>query len=286
MTLGSASFAFLRELLRESTSIELEDDQRYLVEGRLSGIALAEGLSTLDALVDRLRQSRAEDLGQRIVEALLTNETSFFRDEHPWDALRAKILPELFLRAHAGGGRVSMWCAACSSGQEPYSLGILVREYLARESQSLRVAIRATDISQTMVDRARLGQFNQVETARGLPVRLRDKYFQRAGAKWEIDRAMRDMVIFERLNLASRWPPGRTYDLVLLRNVLIYFSPAARADILRQLASVVSPGGYMMLGTSEVSVMEQALGFERVTVGRTSIHRKVADIHTRSQPAR
>jgi chemotaxis protein methyltransferase CheR len=274
MSLGSVNFAFLRQLLCESTSIQLQDDQRYLVEGRLSGIRIAEGLATLDALVDRLRQPRAQDLCRRIVEALLTNETSFFRDEHPWAALRTKILPEL-IRARAREGRLSIWCAASSSGQEPYSLAILVREYLAQEARSLRISIHATDISQAMVDRARLGQFNQVEIARGLPVRLRDKYFRRDGIGWEIEASLRQLVTFERLNLAGPWPPSRKIDLVLLRNVLIYFSTPARADILRRLASVISPGGYLMLGSSEVPVLDEALGFEHIMVGRTSLHRKM-----------
>jgi chemotaxis protein methyltransferase CheR len=273
MILGGAGFAFLRELLRESTSIHLLDDQRYLVEGRLSPLAVAEGLKTLDGLVDRIRGPDSGELRRRVVEALLTNETSFFRDEHPWEALRTTLLPELF-RGRATDGRVDIWCAACSSGQEPYSLVLLIREYLAQASRHLRISVRATDISQTMLDRARLGQFNHTETARGLPVRLRDKYFRRAGDRWEIDASLRQAVSFERLNLAGRWPADPKLDLVLLRNVLIYFSTPARARILSRLAKAIAPGGYLMLGSSEVSVVDDSLGFERVVVGRTTLHRK------------
>ena len=196
-----------------------------------------------------------------MIEAMVTNETSFFRDHHPFEDLRTTILPEL-IRRRAAERRLDLWSAAASTGQEPYSLAILIREQFP-ELAGWSVNILATDLSAEVLERARAGRYNQIEVNRGLPVTLLMKYFRQQGTTWELVEEVRRMVDFRALNLARPWPPLPPMDLILLRNVMIYFEPETKREILGRVARLLRPGGYLLLGSAETTLNLDA-SFRRV----------------------
>jgi chemotaxis protein methyltransferase CheR len=216
-------------------------------------------------LVARLR-SGARTLCDDVVEAITTNETSFFRDVHPFDALREAILPELTTGTTRS---LRIWSAAASTGQEPYSVAMLLREHFPNVPDA---SILATDLSRDVLAKAASGRFTQAEVNRGLPARLLVKHFDRDGLEWQVKERVRRMVEFRQLNLARPLPPLPTMDVVLLRNVLIYFDAATKASVLRQMARVLHPGGYLFLGSAETTYGLDAQ-WERVAVGRCVLYR-------------
>ncbi|MFM8270962.1 MAG: CheR family methyltransferase [Gemmata sp.] len=183
---------------------------------------------------------------------MVTTETSFFRDAHPFEALRKSVLPEL-LKARQAEKRLSLWCAASSSGQEPYTVALILREYFP-ELADWKVTFQATDISQDMLARCRDGSYSQIEVNRGLPAALLVKYFRQEGARWRARDDLRAMIEFTRLNLAAPWPVMPTFDLILMRNVMIYFDVDTKKSILRRLARQLRPDGYLVLGGAETTL--------------------------------
>jgi chemotaxis protein methyltransferase CheR len=200
---------------------------------------------------------------------MTTNETSFFRDVHPWQTLREEILPDLF-RLRVAQRRLNIWCAACSSGQEPYSLAMLLCDDFAAEVGSWTIRIVATDLSETMLERCKAGSFSQLEVNRGLPAPALMRHFTRHGMDWRIDEKVKRLVEVRRANLVvpSTLPQMGGVDLVLIRNVLIYFDDPTKAKILTGIRSQLKPDGYLMLGSSEVTT-GLAAGFARHQTGRT-----------------
>jgi chemotaxis protein methyltransferase CheR len=247
VVVSSADFDFVCRLVRDRSAISLPSGKEYLVEARLTPVVERAGMASIAELVGRLRtgEPRLRDL---VVEAMATHESSFFRDRHPFDALRDEIIPAV-LRAN-GGRRISMWSAAASTGQEAYSLALLMREHFPQVPD---VAILASDISAEVLDRARTGTFTQLEVNRGLPAALLVKHFERHGIHWQLKEPILRMVSFRQLNLASDLPPVPAMDIVLLRNVLIYFEPAAKVAVLRQMAKVLRPAGHLFLGAAETT---------------------------------
>lgn len=265
MSLAVSDFDYVRKLVLDSSALVLGEGKGYLVEARLAPIVEREGLSTLSELVRRLQHGSAA-LRNDVVEAMTTNETSFFRDVHPFEALRSVVLPEA-LRSCAGRG-LRLWSAAASTGQEAYSLAMLVTDHFPTAA----VSILGTDLSRDVLARAAHGTFSQLEVNRGLPAALLVRHFERDGAGWRVKEPVRRRVEFRQLNLARPWFGLPLMDVVLLRNVLIYFDAQAKRAVLAQLARVLAPDGVLFLGGAETTYgLDDS--WERIQVGRTSFYR-------------
>lgn len=269
MSLLSSDFAYVADVVRRDAGIVLDRSKTYLVDTRLRPVLRAHRLASVTELVDRLRSGRAGGLRHEVVAAMTTNETSFFRDVHPWQALETDILPEL-IAARSHRRELRIWCAACASGQEPYSLALLLRERFAHLT-GWRIDIVGTDISRPVLDRARRGTYSELETRRGLPASLRDKWFASREDVWELHPDIRRMVRFEVHNLLSDPPVGDRLDLVLLRNVLIYFDVATKQRILAGVRRALAPDGTLLLGASESTLTIDA-SFAPRRIGSTTCY--------------
>ncbi len=243
--MNEGDFEYLCAVLHEESGLALGPDKVYLVEARLGPLARREGLGSVAALLERLRRG-VPALRRQVVEAMLTTETSFFRDAVPFEALRRTILPEL-LRRRTTRERLHLWCGASSSGQEPYSLAMLLREHFPGLAGT-QVRILASDLSGAVLERARQGVYSQLEVNRGLPARLLVKYFRREGLDWRIADDIRSLVDFFPLNLVGAWPVLPPVDVALVRNVLIYFDLPQRKQVLGRIRRHLRPDGYLFLG--------------------------------------
>jgi chemotaxis protein methyltransferase CheR len=251
MALSMASFEYVRTLLRQRSAHVLEDDKIYLVETRLLPLARRQGLESVEELVLHLRARSNETLLVEVVEAMTINETCFFRDAHAFDALRHAVIPELIQR-RAGVRTLNIWSAACSSGQEPYSLAILLRHYFPHLT-AWKIRLLASDLSTTMLERSVRGRYSNLEVSRGLPPEFLEIYFRKEGDGWQVRDDIRRMVEFCQINLRDSWPKLPLADLVLMRNVLIYFDLPTKAQILRRVRRVIHSEGYLMLGGAETT---------------------------------
>jgi chemotaxis protein methyltransferase CheR len=247
-----AAFERLRHLLRRKSGISLDLDKEYLAETRLRPLMQATGARDLVELMDRLDAPGSGDITRRVVEAMTTNETFFFRDRIPFDNFKKLMLPQL-LKSRATQRRIRIWCAAASTGQEPYSLAMILDEEV-RHLSGWRVEIIATDLSQAVVEAARAGRYSQFEVQRGLPVALLLRYFQREGDSWRINEHLRSRVHFDTLNLMSDFSALGTFDVIFCRNVLIYMDIATKKDVLDRMARNVAPDGYFVMGSAETVV--------------------------------
>jgi chemotaxis protein methyltransferase CheR len=271
-TLPADDFAYLCRLMHDRAAIVLEPGKEYLALSRLDPVARDEGVPSVAALVDVLRsEDAASPLHDRVVDALTTNETTFFRDHNPFESLRAHVFPALI--EHRRGTRsLAVWSAGCSSGQEPYSIAMAIREDFP-ELLTWRLTILGTDISASVLDRARRGRYGQLEVNRGLPAHLLVRHFTRVGMEWEIEEPIRRMVRFEQHNLVQPWPAAfPPFDLVLMRNVMIYLDPDAKRDVLTRMHRQLAPHGYLLLGASETTY-NLSDAFERELDGRTAWYR-------------
>lgn len=245
-------YAFVANLLRERCALVLEPGKEYLIKARLTPVAQRNRLDSIPLLISRLRSERNNGLATEVVEAMVTTETSFFRDIHPFETLKKTVLPELIERRRPQR-QLNIWCAASSSGQEPYSIALLIKEHFPQLA-SWHVNISATDISQEMLQRSRAGRYSQIEVNRGLPTPLLLKWFRQEGVHWQLDEQIRSMVSFSHLNLAMPWPVMPAWDLIFLRNVMIYFDIAVKKQILGHVARVLGQDGYLLLGGSETTL--------------------------------
>jgi chemotaxis protein methyltransferase CheR len=270
MSLSQTEFNFIRRLVLDQAAIVLEEDKAYLVESRLLPLARREGLASINLFVQKLQTQPFNGLHRQTVEAMTTNETSFFRDFNPFEALKKSLLPDLIVR-RAAEKEMVIWCAAGSSGQEPYSLAMLIRENFP-QLLSWTIRILATDISSEVLTRARAGRYSQIEVNRGLPASLLVKYFQKRGSDWCLRDDIRQMVDHQILNLAGAWPPLPTIDIVMLRNVLIYFGVETKKTILAKVRRVLKPDGYLFLGGAETTFNLDD-SFERVQLERATCYR-------------
>ncbi|RXF75375.1 CheR family methyltransferase [Hansschlegelia zhihuaiae] len=245
-------FASLARFLKERSGLVLGEDKRYLAEARLGPVARSRGVASLGALVDLLARGGDLDLAQAVTEAMTTNETYFFRDGAPFQRLTEEVLPKL-IAARAAEKRLRFWSAACSSGQEAYSLAMLLaeRSHLLKD---WRVEIVATDLSSDVVNRAKEGLFSQFEVQRGLPIKLLLKHFVQEGDRWRIEPALRQQVQFRTLNLLRDFSSLGRFDVVFCRNVLIYFDDVAKADVLERLSRQIAPDGALVLGAAETTI--------------------------------
>ncbi len=269
MTLEPALFERIRKLVYDRAAIVLEPGKEYLVESRLAPLAQEHGFATVNDLCRALDRQGGPLIAQ-IVEAMTTNETSFFRDVHPFEALKQTVLPEL-ARQRAMQRRLRIWCAACSTGQEPYSLAMLLDEHFPLLG-GWDISIHATDISKAVLSRARAGRFSQLEINRGLNAALLVKYFTRDGLDWELKPSIRRRVQFAEMNLVGRWPIMEKFDLIFLRNVLIYFDQTTKLSILTKVQQHLAGDGFLILGGSETPPAELT-SLERVPIARAGIYR-------------
>jgi len=241
-------YEFLRKLLRERSGLDLSSDKQYLVESRLIPLARRVGLSGIAELVAKIKAG-SEALTSEVVEAMTTNETFFFRDKIPFDHLRETILPAL-LRARASRRSLRIWSAASSTGQEPYSIAMRLKEFGAALA-GWRVEILATDLSQGVLEKSRAGIFSQFEVQRGLPIQMLVKHFTQVGELWQLNADIRAMVQHRQLNLMQDFSHLGTFDVIFCRNVLIYFDPDTKAVIFDRLAKAIEPDGMLVLGAAE-----------------------------------
>ncbi len=243
----SYSFATLQAFLLKSSGLSLDNEKKYLVEGRLAPIAKQAGLSGLDELVKRL--SIDVELGKRVTDAMTINETFFFRDRVPFEGFRTLILPEL-LRRRAAQRRLRIWSAACSTGQEPYSLAMILDEE-ARRLTGWTVEIIASDISETALKTAKAGVYSHFEAQRGVPMPHLVKYFTKQKDRWVVNENIKSRVSFQQINLMDDFSRLGVFDIIFCRNVLIYFAPPQKRDVLSRLARCLAPDGYLTLGAAE-----------------------------------
>lgn len=247
-----AQFAFLRGFLRERSGLALTIEKRYLVDSRLMPLCRRRKLPSLSDLVARLELKCDPELERLVVEAMTTNETFFFRDRAPFDIFRDALLPQV-MRARADTKRLRIWCAAASSGQEPYSLAMHLKEVMP-SLRGWRVEIVATDLSAEMIERAKTGLYTQFEVQRGLPVGLLLKHFDQVGEMWRIASDIRAMVQFRTLNLLRDFATLGTFDVIYCRNVMIYFDPVTKINVMRRLAARLAADGALALGAAETVI--------------------------------
>ena len=244
-------YEFLRKLLRERSGLDLSSDKQYLVESRLIPLARRGGLAGIAELVQKIK-SGADALTSDVVEAMTTNETFFFRDKIPYDHLRETILPAL-LQARASRRSLRIWSAASSTGQEPYSLAMCLKE-MSAATAGWRIEIIATDLSHEVLEKSKAGIYSQFEVQRGLPIQLLVKYFKQTGEFWQINADIRAMVQHRQLNLLHDFSGLGVFDLIFCRNVLIYFDQETKINIFNRLAKIMEPDGFLVLGAAETVV--------------------------------
>jgi chemotaxis protein methyltransferase CheR len=244
-------YEFLRKLLKERSGLDLSADKQYLLESRLIPLARRAGVPGLPELVQKLKGG-AEALIAEVVEAMTTNETFFFRDKVPFDHFKGTIMPEM-LHARASRRSLRIWCAASSTGQEPYSIAMCLKE-LGAALTGWRVEIIATDLSQGVLEKSRAGLFSQFEVQRGLPIQLLVKHFTQTGELWQLNADVRAMVQFRQLNLLQDFSHLGVFDIIFCRNVLIYFDQDTKTNVFGRLAKVIEPDGFLIMGAAETVV--------------------------------
>jgi chemotaxis protein methyltransferase CheR len=262
-------YEYLRKYLKDHSGLDLSADKQYLIESRLLPLARRAGLSGISDLVQKMKGGTAA-FNTQVVEAMTTNETFFFRDKVPFEHFRDLIMPHLLL-SRANRKAVRIWCAAGSTGQEPYSLAMSLRE-MGVQLAGWRVEIIATDLSQEVLEKSRAGLYSQFEVQRGLPIQLLVKYFKQVGELWQINAEIRAMVQHRQLNLLQDFSQLGVFDLIFCRNVLIYFDQETKTQVFNRLAKAMEPDGFLMLGAAET------------VVGLTAVFKPVAERRGVYQP--
>jgi chemotaxis protein methyltransferase CheR len=244
-------YDYLRKLLKDRSGLVLSTEKQYLVESRLTPLARRAGIASLGDLVAKLRGNN-ERLAVDVVEAMTTNETFFYRDKIPFDHFRDTIVPGL-LAARARERRLRIWCSAASTGQEPYSLAMCLKE-MKDKLTGWRVEILGTDLSNDVLEKAKAGVYSQFEVQRGLPIQMLVKHFSQVGDTWQISPEMRAMVQYRQLNLLSDFAHLGSFDVIFCRNVLIYFDQETKVSVLNRVARLLDPEGFLVLGAAETVV--------------------------------
>jgi chemotaxis protein methyltransferase CheR len=269
MGISGNDFEYLTSIIRQDSAIVLEKGKEYLIESRLAPVVKEHGLESLEQLVAKLKNPGSTFLRAEVVEALTTNETSFFRDIEPFEVLKSTLIPEL-IQKRKDKKQLSLWCAASSTGQEPYTVAMLIREHFP-QLNDWKITFIATDLSKEVLEKARSGVFSQMEVNRGLPVTYLVKYFEKIGSDFRIKESIRKMVRFEELNLIKPFTIIPEVDLVMIRNVLIYFDVQVKREILGKIRKVLRSDGYLILGAAETTLNLDEK-FERRAVGKSSCY--------------
>ncbi len=241
-------FEFVSQLVRERAGIVLSADKAYLVESRLAPIARKEGMASIDDVVAAIRLRRDSRMIETVVDAMTTNETFFFRDKTPFEILETNVLPELVARKR--GGTLRIWCAAASTGQEPYSIA-MVADAMGPRLAGTKIEILATDLSERCLEKAKAGTYTQFEVQRGLPVQMLLKHFTKAGDSWNISPTLKGQVRYRAMNLLDDFRALGRFDAIFCRNVLIYFDLPTKKRILDRMAMQVEDPGFLFLGAAE-----------------------------------
>ncbi|MFN3855030.1 MAG: CheR family methyltransferase [Phreatobacter sp.] len=264
-------YDYLRGFLKTRSGLVLSNDKQYLIESRLMPIVRKHGMTGISDLVARLKAPGSEALATRVTEAMTTNESFFFRDKTPFDHFREVMMPAL-LKARAAKRHIRIWCAAASTGQEPYSLAMILKD-MAAQVAGWRIEIIGTDLSGEVLERAKAGTYTQFEVQRGLPIQMLLKHFTQNGDQWTISPEIRSMVHFRTLNLLNDFSALGQFDIVYCRNVLIYFDQPTKIDVLNRTARQMASDGYLLLGAAET------------VVGLTDAFKPVADRRGLYMPA-
>jgi chemotaxis protein methyltransferase CheR len=246
--MNKADFDFVAHLVRDRSGLVLSADKTYLVESRLSPIARRDGFPSIDELISALRVRRDGRLIDTVVDAMTTNETFFFRDKTPFDIFETIVLPDLVARKR--GGTIRIWCAAASTGQEPYSLA-MIADAMAPRLGGCKLEILGTDISERCLEKAKAGTFTQFEVQRGLPVQMLVKHFKKDGEVWKIDDRLKANIRFRPMNLLDDFRGLGRFDAIFCRNVLIYFDAQTKKQVLERMSSQVEGPGFLFLGAAE-----------------------------------
>jgi len=270
MQVSPPQFSFLRGLLKKKTGVVIDDSKHYLVVARLLPVVKQRKLPSLDTLIDRIRTSGDSALERDVLNAMMTHETSFFRDRSPFETLK-KLVPE-YAAKRAVTKQLTIWSAACSTGQEPYSIALMLNEHFRDLVATWRIRIISTDISEVVLTRAREGVYGEIEIVRGLPQPFLRKYFTPFQGKWSIAQSCRRLVEFRRLNLTEQWPIMPPCVIVFLRNVLLYFDDRTRSDVLQKMQKALRPDGALFLGGAETMLGINAR-YERLTGQGCSYYR-------------
>lgn len=247
--MNNADFTLVADLLHKTSGLAIGQDKIYLLESRLTPLARKRGLEHIEALIGELRKGKNDALVRDVTEAMTTNESYFFRDNTPFELFRKTILPQLIANRKTERS-LKIWSAACSTGQEAYSLAMILREESAALS-GFRMDITGTDLSNEVLEKAKSGIYSQFEVQRGLPIDLITRYFTQSGSNWQIDSRLRAMVKFHHLNLLNKPTMIGKADVVFCRNVLIYFDRATKIQVLSNIKSCMAPDGFLFLGASE-----------------------------------
>ncbi|MEZ5822438.1 MAG: protein-glutamate O-methyltransferase CheR [Xanthobacteraceae bacterium] len=242
-----SDYDYLRKLLKERSGLDLSAEKQYLVEGRLLPLARKAGVPGIPELVQKMKGG-AQALTTEVVEAMTTNETFFFRDKIPFDCLKDFVLPAL-IKARAAKRVLRIWCAASSTGQEPYSIAMVLKETPALAGW--RTEIIGTDLSQEVLEKSKAGLYSQFEVQRGLPIQMLVKYFKQNGEFWQINPDIRAMVQHKQLNLLQDFSHLGTFDVIFCRNVLIYFDQPTKTAIFERMSRIIEPDGVLVLGAAE-----------------------------------
>ncbi|MBI3794009.1 MAG: protein-glutamate O-methyltransferase CheR [Nitrospinae bacterium] len=285
MELSNKEFTELCKHIYKLCGLNIKDKKHYLVLQRLEPLAVSEGNGSFKGLIEKLSSNAGPQLKDLVIEAITTNETSFFRDEHPFEAFREIVLPQLAEMAkhrkhpghHRKGSKINIWSAASSTGQEPYSIAMLIHEFLGSKGKGLSAEdfeIIATDISPKVLSKAIAGSYTDSEIKRGLSVERRDRFFRKEGHHWVINDSLRTMIDFKRINLAEQFTRLGGVDVIFCRNVLIYFDEETKGRILSQFSQMLSESGFLFLGACE-NVGTLPKKFKKVAYKESVVHQIV-----------
>jgi len=263
-------FRYIQKFVKEISGIHLEEDKTYLIESRLSHIIEGEKFPSFKELIFKLRNENFNGFHQKIIEAMTTNETSFFRDVHPFETFKNFILPE-FIEKRKYEKNIKIWSAACSTGQEPYSIAMILNEKFGNVF-GWNVNIKASDISAEMISRCKCGSYNCLEISRGLSNDMLERYFSKKENNWIIKDELKNMIDFFQMNLVSEWPFDNKIDVIFMRHVLIYFDIETRKNIMAKIKKIIKPDGYLILGVGETTYNIDE-DFECVQIDKTSCYK-------------
>ncbi|ASJ70399.1 CheR family methyltransferase [Granulosicoccus antarcticus] len=256
---SALDFDYVRDLVYRESAIAIDPDMQYLVESRLTSLIRKTEFSDIPELVSSLRRKHDPEMVCRVVDAMTTNETSFFRDSHPFETLCKDVLQRV---AKSHSDTIRIWCAACSTGQEAYTIAMSILEHCPELMP--RISILGTDISAEVVAKAQSGQYNRLEVNRGLPMQYLTKYFTQQGLAWEVKPILKESIRFEQMNLIGSWEHLPQMDIIFMRNVLIYFDPDVKSRMLGNTTKVLRSGGCLFLGLSETT-LNLNTNYQRVT---------------------
>ena len=270
-SINSFEFEYISNFLENQAGIILEPGKEYLAASNLQSVCNRVGISSVKELIWQLKNNTASnDVKNKIIQSMTINETLFFRDNYPFDDLRQKVVPDI-IESQGGKKSLNIWSASCSTGQEPYSLAILLKQNFP-ELNDWEIKFFASDIDWEAIEKAKTGKYNTMEISRGLPLKLRERFMVQDGRSHQFKENIRSMIEFKVINLIEAWPFKVKFNLVLLRNTLIYFKPETKKMIIRKIHRFMDKNGYLLLSAADI-FQESEIPFRQVTIGKTTFYR-------------